>query len=191
MNAVRDDAVMNDLTIVEFDAGAEAVHASPSDRGTIEMVVCRPAVGEREVLDVGDLVVGRGLVGDNYVARGSKRTPDGAADPAAQITLMNSRVIDLVADGERHRWPLAGDQFFVDFDLSVTNLPAGTRVGIGDAVLEISVKPHRGCAKFAERFGIEAARWVNSNAEQRYRGINAIVVEPGVVRPGDAVTTWI
>lgn len=152
------------------------------------MIVCRPDKGERQVLDIGDLVVGEGLVGDNYLARGNSRTDDGLAHPEAQINLMNSRSLDLVADGDRERWPLAGDQLLVDFDLSLTNLPTGTRFRVGTAVLEVSAKPHTGCAKFAERFGMEAARWINSSKEQRYRGINAMVVEPGQVKTGDHIT---
>lgn len=152
------------------------------------MIVRRPDEGEREVLDAGELVVGEGLVGDNYLARGSSKTPDGLAHPEAQINLMNSRSVDLVADGDRDRWPLAGDQFLVDFDMSLTNLPAGTRFRIGTAVLEVSAKPHTGCAKFAERFGMDAARWINSSKELRYRGINAMVVEAGEVKTGDSIT---
>ncbi len=181
---MTDDTATRHLTTAELDAGLAHVAASPGDRGTVEMVVCRPDLGERRVLEEGELVVGEGLVGDNYLARGSR---DGPAHPEAQLNLMNSRSVDLVAAGDRRRWPLAGDQFFVDFDISAANAPAGTRLAIGTAVIEVSQKPHTGCAKFTERFGIDAARWVNAERDERRRGINAMVVEAGVVKPGDAI----
>ncbi|MEL7206667.1 MAG: MOSC domain-containing protein [Actinomycetota bacterium] len=140
------------------------------------------------MIDEGELVVGQGLVGDNYLERGNPRTDDGKAHPEAQLNLMNAASINLVANGDRDRWPLAGDQFFVDFDLSLTNAPAGTRLSLGTAVIEVSAKPHTGCAKFAKRFGVDAAKWVNSSDEHRYRGINAMVVQDGVVRPGDKIS---
>ncbi len=170
-----------------LDGAAPSVEGSPAEDGTLEMIVRRPDLGAREVLEEGELVVGAGLRGDNYLERGNARTPNGLAHPEAQINLMNSRAADLVAAGDRSLWPLAGDQLFVDFDLTSANLPTGTRFGVGDAVLEVSAKPHTGCAKFADRFGIDASRWVNSSPEHRYRGINAMVVEPGIVRTGDRV----
>jgi hypothetical protein len=178
---------MRHLTTDELNAGVPDFETSPSDGGTLEMIVRRPEVDGREVVDTGELLVGEGLAGDNYVARGNLRTDDGRAHPEAQLTVMNSRSVDLVADGDRERWPLAGDQLFVDFDLSTRNAPAGTRLAIGTAVIEVSPKPHTGCAKFADRFGIDAARWVNSSDDLRLRGINAVVVEPGTVRTGDTI----
>jgi MOSC domain-containing protein YiiM len=171
-------------TTEQLDAGLERVAASPSDIGTVEMIVRRPAVEEREVLDVAELVVGEGLAGDSYLARGSR---EGPAHPQAQLNLMNSRSLDLCAAGDRDRWPLAGDQFLVDFDLSTANAPTGTRLAIGSAVIEVSAKPHNGCSKFRERFGVDAARWVNSREDLRLRGINAMVVQGGTVRAGDAI----
>jgi hypothetical protein len=167
----------------QLDAGRDHVLASPSDSGTVEMIVSRPAVDERTVLDEGELVVGEGLTGDNYLDRYGDDEPN----TEAQLNLMNSRSVDLVADGDRDRWPLAGDQFFVDLDLSESNVPAGTRLAIGSAVIEVSKKPHNGCAKFADRFGIDAARFVNTKDGSRLRGINAMVVEAGVVRTGDTI----
>lgn len=175
------------LTADELDAGVEWFLGSPDDLGTVEMIVRRPAVDEREVLAEAELVVGEGVVGDTYLARPSSATGDGTPHPEAQLNVMNSRAIDLVAAGDRERWALAGDQFFVDLDLSVENLPAGTRLTIGTAVIEVAAKPHNGCAKFASRYGQEAARWVNRDQHQRRRGLNAIVIEPGVVRAGDAI----
>ncbi len=178
---------MTHLSTADLEAGAARVHASPSEQGTVEMVVRRPDVDQREVLDEAELVVGQGVAGDNYLARGSRETDDGSAHPEAQLNIMNAHSVDLVADGDKDRWPLAGDQLFVDFDLSLTNAPAGTRLQIGTATVEVTAKPHNGCAKFAQRFGVDAAKWANSSTEHRYRGINAAVVEAGVVRPGDAV----
>jgi hypothetical protein len=176
------------LTGDQLDAGVEHVRASPRDDGTVEMIVRRPAVGERDVLEQAELVVGEGVAGDNYLTRGSTQTEDGSAHPEAQLNVMNSRALDLVAGGDRDRWALAGDQLLVDLDLSVDNLPVGTRLAIGTAVIEIAAKPHNGCAKFAQRFGQEAARWVNRDKHERRRGLNAIVVQAGIVRRGDAIT---
>lgn len=174
-------------TSQQLDAGLDHLRSSPSDDGTVEMVLRRPAVDGREVLDVAELRVGVGVVGDSYVERGSSATPDGSAHPEAQLNIMNSRAVDLVAGGDRHRWALAGDQLFVDLDLSVDNLPVGTRLAVGSAVIEVAAKPHNGCAKFRERFGIDATRWVNQSREQRRRGLCAIVVESGEVSPGDPI----
>ncbi len=171
----------------ELDAGLDHVAASPRDGGRVDLIVRRPDVDEREVVESAEVVVGGGLVGDNYVARGNPHTDDGRAHPEAQLTLMNSRSVDLVAAGDRSRWPLAGDQLFVDFDLSSDNAPAGTRLAIGSAVIEVSAKPHNGCAKFRDRFGVDAARWVNSRDDLRLRGINAVVVEPGTIATGDSI----
>ena len=174
-------------TIEQLEPFIADVIGAPSDAGTVELVVCRPAVGERIVLDSAELVPGRGLVGDNYVERGNPRTEDGLADPLSELNVMSARALRAVAGPDRERWQLAGDQLIVDFDLSADNLPAGTRVRVGTAVIEVTTKPHTGCAKFSARFGTEAARWVNSRKDLRLRGICAIVVEPGTVSPGDAI----
>lgn len=175
------------LDTAAIDAGVAAAGASPARVGTVDMIVRRPVTDEREVLESGELVVGEGLVGDNYVARGDSKRPDGSAHPEAQLNLMNSRYLDVVANGDRSRWPLAGDQFLVDLDLSVDNLPVGTRLRIGTAVIEVAAKPHNGCAKFARRFGQDAARWVNRSKQHRRRGLNAMVVEAGTVSTGDEI----
>ena len=166
----------DDLQIRLAQAGA-----SPSDQGRLEMIVCRPGVDERQVLQQAELSLTDGLVGDGWRSRGS-------ANPAAQVTLMNSRIIQLVAQ-EPSRWPLAGDQLFVDLDISEENLPAGQRIAIGEAVLEISALPHTGCAKFTARFGSDATRFVNSpeGRRERRRGANARVVQPGRIRQGDSI----
>jgi hypothetical protein len=172
----------------ELEAGLASVRASPTDGGVVELIVRRPEVGAREVLTEGELDLLDGLRGDGWRQRGSSRTPDGAANPDAQLTLMNSRSAQLIA-GSVERWPLAGDQLYVDLDLGEGNLPAGTRLALGSAIVEVSPLPHTGCQKFAERFGPDAARFVNSPAGRalNLRGINARVIAPGRVRRGDTV----
>jgi len=172
----------------DLEEQIEHVEASPSVVGKVEIVVCRPAVDERRLLDTGQLVVGSGLAGDNYVERGNKRTPDGRAHPLAVLTLMNSRALEAVAGPDHERWALAGDQLIVDFDLSVANAPAGTMLQVGTALIEVTPKPHTGCAKFGQRFGMDAARWINSRKDLRLRGINAVVLKEGVVSPGDSIS---
>lgn len=170
-----------------IERSVAAAGASPTRSGTVELIVSRPAIGERQVLDEGELVVGRGLVGDNYVERGDHKRADGSAHPEAQLNIMNSRILDVVAAGDRSRWALAGDQFLVDLDLTSENLPVGTRLQLGSSVIEVAAKPHNGCAKFSERFGVDAARWVNQERQNRRRGLNAMVVEAGTVRTGDEI----
>ena len=173
----------------ELQAGLAEVAAAPKDAGTLALVVRRPGVGEREVLDVGVLDPAVGLVGDTWNVRSSTRTPDGSPHPDMQLNVMSSRAVALVATVPE-RWALAGDQLYVDLDLSPENLPPGTQLAIGSAVIEVTDQPHRGCATFAERFGVEALRFVNSpeGSALRMRGINAKVVRAGEVRPGDTVT---
>ncbi|HEY8527944.1 MAG TPA: MOSC domain-containing protein [Acidimicrobiales bacterium] len=173
------------LSTAALEAGLDTVRAAPADDGRLELIVRRPAVGEREELAEGQLDTAEGLVGDSWRARGSRRGP---ADPDAQITLMNARAALLVAVDPARR-ALAGDQLYVDLDLSESNLPPGTRLAIGDAVIELSAKPHTGCAKFSARFGKEALRFVNSpeGRKLRLRGANARVVVGGTVRAGDRV----
>ncbi|HSP05444.1 MAG TPA: hypothetical protein VLR27_18210 [Acidimicrobiales bacterium] len=175
-------------TRAELDAQLDHLRAAPVDHGTLELVVCRPALLQRRVLEVGTLSCTEGLVGDTWSQRPSKRTPDGSPHPDMQLNIMGSRVARLVAVTD-DRMPLAGDQLYVDLDLSEAALPAGTRLAIGTAVVEITDQPHTGCAKFTERFGLDALRFVNSpiGKELRLRGANAKVVVDGEVRPGDRV----
>ncbi len=175
-------------TRAELEAGLETIRAAPADAGTLELIVRRPHVDEREVLETGDLDEAVGLVGDSWSARGSSSTPDGGPNPDAQLNIMSARVIALIAPDPARR-PLAGDQLYLDLDLSKQNLPPGTRLGIGDAVIEVTAKPHTGCKKFSARFGLDALRFVNSPAgrELNLRGVNARVARGGTVRRGDIV----
>lgn len=175
------------LSWEELEAGLPEVLRAPQREGTVELIACRPEEGERRVLEQAQLDLELGLVGDMWHRRPSKRT--GAVNPKAQITLMNARATDLVAGGDRERWALAGDQLYVDLDLSEANLPAGTRLAVGDAVLELTDEPHTGCDKFRARFGSAAVKFVNGGTYRhlRLRGANARVVEPGVVRRGDSI----
>lgn len=177
---------MRHLTTEELEAGLEEILRSPKDEGVLELIVRRPATDEREVLEEGELNVSEGLAGDSWKARPSSRTTDGGPHPEMQLNIMNARVIALVAQG-RERWPLAGDQLFLDLDLSEENLPAGTRLEIGSAVIEVTPEPHTGCKKFVARFGLDAMKFVNSPEGRRLhlRGINAKVVRPGRVRVGE------
>ena len=177
------------LTTSELEAGLEEINRSPKDEGVLELIVRRPQVGEREILQEGQLDLADGLVGDSWKIRSSKRTPDGTPHPDMQLSLMSSRVVALVSQ-DRSRWHLAGDQLFVDLDLSDANLPAGTQLAIGSAVIEVTSEPHTGCARFVERFGLDAMEFVNSpqRKDLHLRGINARVVRPGVLRAGDMVT---
>ena len=177
---------MDFLDADQLEAGLPEILASPKDEGVVRMIVRRPDVGEREVVESGELDPAEGLVGDNWRSRGSGQTEDGTAHPEMQLNLMNSRVIALVARSE-DRWALAGDQLFVDLDLSKENLPAGTRLAMGSAIVEVTAVPHLGCKKFVARFGLEAMKFVNSRRGKKLclRGINAKVVKPGRVGTGD------
>jgi hypothetical protein len=173
------------LATEELETALDHLRQAPKDDGVIELIVRRPEVDRREVLDEAVLDLSLGLVGDNWKVRGSKRTPDGSAHPDMQINIMNSRVTALVAR-ERERWPLAGDQFYIDMDLSRENLPAGSRIAVGSAVLEVSPLPHTGCKKFVARFGVEAMEFVNSELGKALclRGINAKIIQGGTVKIG-------
>ena len=175
-------------TADHLQAGLVAIRMSPPDEGTIELIVRRPGVEEREVVEEAELDAADGLVGDNWRERGSRKMEDGSANPKAQLTVMNTRLAALVA-GERERWALAGDQLCVDLDLSRGNLPPGTRLAVGSAVIEVTDEPHTGCAKFSARFGSDALRFINSPEGRRLnlRGINTRVVESGTVRRGDMI----
>lgn len=177
------------LSMTELEAGLDYVRQSPKDVGNLRMIVRRPQVDERELMQEAEITVEQGLAGDTWKARGSDHTPDGAANLEAQITIMNARIIELLAQTE-DRWALAGDQLYADFDLSDDNIPPGTQLAIGTAIVEVSAVPHTGCKKFSARFGVEAMKFVNSPEGKRLhlRGINTRVVKAGLIRVGDAIT---
>ena len=180
--------VAGHLNTEQLEAGLDHIRRSPADIGQLLMIVRRPDIDQREVLPVGDLDVDVGLVGDTWNVRGSASTPDGSSNPEAQVTIINSRALDLMAQSE-NRWQLSGDQLVIDIDMSMENLPAGTQLSIGSAVIEISEKPHTGCVKFADRFGKDALRFVSTpmGMDMRLRGVNTRVVQSGTIRAGDTV----
>ncbi|MBC8194197.1 MAG: MOSC domain-containing protein [Acidimicrobiia bacterium] len=179
---------MEKPTIEELEAGLDEVRLSPRDNGTLELIVRRPAEDEREVLEVGELSVDEGLVGDNWNQRPSKRTDNGGPHSDMQLNIINSRLLALVCPDPERR-PLAGDQLVIDMDLTEANLPAWTRLAIGSAIIEVTDQPHTGCRKFSQRFGGDALRFINSEVggELNLRGINARVVQPGTITRGDLV----
>jgi MOSC domain-containing protein YiiM len=168
------------LTMEELQAGVPAILQSPKDRGALQMIVRRPSRGGREVLTEGTLDLTAGLVGDSWLTRGSPPNPE------MQVTVTNARAIALLAR-EKAFWPLAGDQLYIDLDLSDENLPSGSTVAIGSAIIQITAEPHNGCKKFTERYGVDAVKFVNSPMGKKLhlRGINARVIQPGQVRIGD------
>jgi hypothetical protein len=174
------------LTMTELEAGLDEIRQSPKDEGVLELIVRRPRTGKREILEEAELDLAEGLVGDNWRTRGSSLTLDGSSHPDTQLNIMNSRVIALVAQ-QKDRWQLAGDQLFIAMDLSAANLPPGTQLALGSALIEVTAQPHTGCKKFVQRFGLDAMKFVNSSVGRQLhlRGINAKVVRPGMIRVGD------
>jgi hypothetical protein len=188
-NLLKETAVIGEikhLTMDELEAGLDEIRQAPKDEGVLHLIVRRPQVEEREILEEGELHLHEGLVGDSWIRRASSRTADGSPHPDMQINIMNARAAALVAQ-DKSRWHLAGDQLYIDMDLSLENLPPGTQLEIGSAVIEVTPPPHTGCKKFVARFGLDAMKFVNSSVgrELQLRGINAKVVQPGVVRVGD------
>ena len=176
------------LSLEELQEGLAEILRSPQDRGDLRAIVIRPEVDARVSLRQCELSPEGGVHGDNWAKGCWMSLPDGRPHPDVQVTLMNARTIALIAQDEA-RWPLAGDNLFVDLDLSDDNLPPGTRLSVGSALLEITAVPHKGCRKFADRYGVDATRFVNSREGLRLhlRGIYARIVERGVVSVGDAV----
>jgi hypothetical protein len=180
--------VVKHLTMEELEAGLDEIRQSPQDEGVLRLIVRRPQTDEREVLEEGELHPVEGLVGDSWKMRGSSRTADGSPHPDTQLNIMNARVAALVAQ-DKDRWQLAGDQLYIDMDLSEENLPPGTQLAIGSAVIEVTPLPHTGCKKFVSRFGLDAMKFVNSSLgrELHLRGVNARVIQPGMIRVGQVV----
>lgn len=172
---------MKHLTTEELEKGLDEIRRSPQDQGVVEMIVRRPKTNEREILKTGEFDVEKGLVGDRWrIKKGNYDT---------QLTLMNSRTVALLAQ-TRNRWELAGDQLYVDLDLSEKNLSSGARLKIGSTIIEITPTPHNGCKKFVERFGLDAMKFVNSpiGKQHHLRGIYARVLQSGTIRQGDTIT---
>ncbi|GIE35382.1 hypothetical protein Ait01nite_084270 [Actinoplanes italicus] len=188
--AVDDTIAVRHLSLAEILEGLDLVRQSPRGAGTLELAVRRPSSGEREVLARADLSLKEGLVGDSWSLRPSSRTPDNTPHPDMQLNVINSRFVELIAGPDRDAWALAGDQLYVDLDLSFDALPAGSRLAIGEqAVIEVTEQPHTGCAKFAARYGREAHKfvWTDEAKALRLRGLNARVIVAGTIEPGDAV----
>ena len=177
------------LTTEQLEQGLDTILQSPRDDGALELIVRRPAVDQREAVAAARLDAEQGLIGDSWFGRGNRHMPDGAADPQRQLTVMNFRVAALVADDPARR-ELAGDQLYLDLDLSTENLPPGTRLSIGSAIIEVTEPPHTGCKKFAERFGHDAVVFVNSGRGKKlnFRGINAKVIQSGDIKIGDVAS---
>lgn len=175
-------------TLAELEAAVPALAASPRGRGTLEMIVVRPAVDERDTPATAICTIEGGIAGDDWAARGSGHTDDGRANPDQQIAVMNARYLDLIAGG-RERWPLAGDQLVVDLDLSEDHLQAGDRLRVGEVELAVTPHPHNGCAKFRDRFGVDAVRFANgpTGRHLHLRGIYVRVVVPGTLHVGDVI----
>ena len=172
------------LEMAELEQSLEEIRRSPKKEGRLALIVRRPRSGEREVIEAGELSVAEGLVGDNW----STRSPGAALEPERQLTIMNARVAGLLAQDE-DRWELFGDQLYIDLELSETNLPVGTRLAMGEAIIEVTPIDHTGCKKFAERFGVDAVKFVSTpvGKELRLRGMYAKVVQPGLIQAGDRV----
>jgi MOSC domain-containing protein YiiM len=172
--------------LADLERALDTVRAAPRDSGTIELIARRPAQGTREHVEHARFSLELGLVGDGWHRRPSRKT--GAPNIEQQVTIMSSRAIAAIAPN-RDEWSGAGDQLYVDFDISVENTPPGTRLAVGSAILEVSSHPHRGCAKFTTRFGSDATKWVNSDegCKLNLRGIATRVVVEGEVRRGDVI----
>lgn len=177
------------LSMEQLKAGLPDILQSPADNGKVEAVVVRPQSNERIDVETCQVSLAGGLEGDHWAKGCWKMTEDGSPHPDVQICIMNSRCINLIA-GERANWPAAGDNLFVDLDLTPENLPPGQRLQVGSTVIEITDTPHKGCAKFVERYGRDATAFVNVGDGDKYklRGIYARVVQDGAINVGDTLT---
>ncbi|MEZ5925199.1 MAG: hypothetical protein R3D57_12535 [Hyphomicrobiaceae bacterium] len=176
------------LSLDELATGLDHIRAAPRDNGVLECIVSRPTSGERRDLESCRISLAGGVEGDHWAKGCWKTTADGRPDPDVQICIMNARCIALIAQ-DRANWPPAGDNLFIDMDLTPDNLPAGTQLAVGTAVIEITAVPHNGCDSFIARYGRDACVFVNTGEgrRMRLRGIYARVVEDGQVSVGDKV----
>ena len=181
-------AELKHLSMETLIAGLEEVRQAPATIGVLELIVRRPRTDVREVVEVAELDLVDGLVGDGWKTRGSSKTDDRSAELERQLTVTNARLMALVAQEKQH-WPPAGDQLYVDLDLSADNAPPGTRLSIGAAVIQVTETPHNGCKKFAARYGLDALKFISTpvGKQLRLRGVNAKVIRPGTIRAGDSV----
>ena len=176
-------------SLARLESALDHLRTAPVDAGTVTLVVRRPERLTRELLAEAVIDEAEGRVGDSWLSRTTSRAKAVGRHFDAQVTVMSSRMVALLGDTDAER-ALAGDQLYVDLDLSHDNLPAGSRIEVGDdVVLEVTAKPHAGCKKFLDRFGPDAVAFVNSEegSRLRLRGLNARVVRGGVVRVGDDV----
>jgi MOSC domain-containing protein YiiM len=166
-------------SLVELERGLLALYEPPKDVGTVAMIVCRRAPGVHEALECVHLSVEEGVPGDEWNRR--------QGDLEAQLTVIRRDIAELISNGQ----PLttSGDNLIVDLDISAENLPAGTQLRVGKAIVEMTPLPHNGCKKFAARFGRDAARFVQTPATRHLnlRGIHWKVIEEGEVRVGDRI----
>lgn len=176
------------LSKEQIEARLDWIKASPADKGTLAGLCIRPELNQRRELESCLLSPEGGVEGDFWVRQCWKKLEDGSSDPIVQVAIMNARAVDVVA-GSRDRWKLAGDQLFVDFDLSEDRIAPGDRLQIGEAVVEIAPIPHTGCDLFRDRYGMDAVKFINSKLGKslRLRGVFAQIVRGGMVRLGDPV----
>ena len=172
----------------ELEAQLPEIQAAPKLRGSLDLIVIRPAVDQRKVLKSAELCLERGLIGDSWITRSSRHTSDKSPWIEMQLNIMSSRVIQAVT-GDLKRWPLAGDQLFIDLDLSLENLPIGSQISIGETIIEVTAPPHTACKKFRVRYGDDAFRFINNPATKnmRLRGLNAKIIRGGTIESGSIV----
>jgi len=168
-------------TFDDLMAGLRALAAPPRDVGTLALIVRRCADGTRETPERVRLAPDEGVPGDGWTRRPPRQ-------PEAQLAVMRSDVAALIANGQP--LTLFGDNLLVDLDVSAANLPFGARLRVGDAVVEMTPKPHNGCSKFSARFGADALRFVGPGAERplNLRGIYWRVVEAGDAAVGCSIS---
>jgi hypothetical protein len=174
--------------MTELTPFLDHIKAAPADSGVVRMLIRRPAPGQREILEEAQIDLDAGVIGDCWKDRGSSSTTDGSSDPKSQVTITSWRAMTVIASNKGDV-ALAGDQIYVDLDLSTANLPAGTRLFLGSAVVEVTEKPHTACFQYRAHFGADAVRFVNTGEGRRLRlrGICTTVIVPGTVRVGDRV----